>query len=772
MTSPGKKAVKVIPAARRLIRYSRLIARWWLVVQWGRLAAVLRRRSGTIRRASIVLWGIGLGLLAAHYGAGSITKDALTNYLVATAAMIGGTTAIVFSVTIFLLQGVSDLYSSKHFDAYVNNWRDLQAIYVVIIAIAIGLFAGGLYVAELKDVGNVAALVIVVSLGLVGAVFALIDRQYELVRRKLSPAEVISFLRTKAMGFLRRTERNAARIAELLRLPNQELPTESALAVAYNRVLRPAISDLGRQIELLVDMSLRLSEREEIETAKFALTAAGEVICGYLAARKTSSIAMRSSVALLVLESDSQSFLAGHYEQLNRAGERFIRDGRDDLAAHVVDVYLLLANAAKDVEHIGSTNENPILEQVMWSLTFYARSGSPSPNLEVLFQATKALRAIAEMAASTGLDATLLGIQENLAKLAMSSLVHRTTVVVNEATTAFLTIITAAFNSNDVDRKFAVERSLQGIADIAVVLTTLIEGGAIANDYATTESLVKGYTDLHAVLNDVLTTYDTLCGNPEKARYRSDVVMLFEALRSHFRRLTKDVSPDSLLAGSIARLILRINAIIIALIEHPEFGDVRKKLHDCLKWLAYSPYWFFDASPGFDPGGNSPRTLADSVAHTGVLAWKRSADKSIVEACIKSVEAMATKALEKATESNGYGEPRLLEKACYLGILAMKSGWMDVVADLKAKIGTFEQAYVKKYLENVEGVPDGFNPYDHAVLGLPHANQLALELENWASRFDYERYNGVRISGEAEDEMYELIEEADIRRFIHEIWGR
>jgi hypothetical protein len=52
----------MIPATRRFIRYSPLIARWWLVTLRSRLAAVLWRRSGTIRRASVVLWAIVLGL--------------------------------------------------------------------------------------------------------------------------------------------------------------------------------------------------------------------------------------------------------------------------------------------------------------------------------------------------------------------------------------------------------------------------------------------------------------------------------------------------------------------------------------------------------------------------------------------------------------------------------------------------------------------------------------------------------------------------------------
>jgi hypothetical protein len=145
-------------------------------------------------------------------------------------------------------------------------------------------------------------------------------------------------------------------------------------------------------------------------------------------------------------------------------------------------------------------------------------------------------------------------------------------------------------------------------------------------------------------------------------------------------------------------------------------------------------------------------------------------DKAIVQESIDSIDAMARKGLERTSDPNGHGEPRILERACYLGILAMKSGWEDVVANLKAKIATFEQAYFKKYLENARVAPEDFDPHDHAVIGLPQANELRRELENWAASFDHEKFNGVRILGDAEDMMYELIDESDIRQFVHEIW--
>jgi hypothetical protein len=146
------------------VRFRWLLIRWWLRVQWLRLKAAFWRNSGALRRAFIALFAVGLGLLAVRFGAGHVSKVTLTTYLVGTAAMIGGTTAIIFSITLFLLQGVSDLYSSKHFDEYANNWRDLQAIYGAIIAITICFFAAALYLDSLVSITTIAPAYVVISL--------------------------------------------------------------------------------------------------------------------------------------------------------------------------------------------------------------------------------------------------------------------------------------------------------------------------------------------------------------------------------------------------------------------------------------------------------------------------------------------------------------------------------------------------------------------------------------------------------------------------------
>lgn len=709
-------------------------------------------------------------MLADAFGAGSIPKSDLTSYLVATGAMIGGTTAIVFSISLFLLQGVSDMYSSRHLEDYVSHWRD-QLIFPAIIAITLGFFSSALYIASLTTMGSaLASAVVAASLFLVGLVFSLIDQQYEAVRRKVSPARVIDFLGTKAKSSLWQMKRDAEQIAEIVSVPAEGITHNEALVVAYNRVLNALITDLGRQTELLVDIALRLAERQEVEMARLALVTVGEVLAEYLQARRTSTLAFPSAIAPLAIESDSQSFLNARFEQLNRAGMTFVHAGQNDLAAQVVDVYRVAANAAKEIVPLGLTQENPVLEGSMWSLNAYMRDAMSVRNEEVVFQGTAVLTEIGIAATAAGLDTLVLAVQERLQEFGTLGLGFNTTIIFDRATSGLLAILAAAFRGRLVNRTFAVERSLQGVGAMIAMLTELLDVGIIKNDFSTSTALMSSYTQLLGIVDGIVRLYETLASIEERRAYRRDLVMLFEELRRHAREMTKHVKADSVAAESIGRLIFHLNEIIVAFMGLAEFADVAADLRDAIKWLCHSPYWFLGESTSFDTDAGSVRTLVDTVAKTGILAW-RTHEADVVAQCIAAIDDMAKAALEKGTGLSGYAEARVMDRACYLGILARKSRWGDVVTNLKVRLDTFDAAFVKRYLENVQGLPGDFDPYNHHVVGLPHPYQVALDLLNWAERFDHERLNGVHIMGDAEDMMYELTDEAEIREFVKAMWG-
>ena len=155
-------------------------------------------------------------MLINQFGGSSFTPSVLSTYLITVGAMIGATIAIVFTISIFLLQGTADIYSSGFLDMYVHDWKE-KFIYFAVILITIGLFGAGLYAGSLSSMSSIAASFLVVgSLVSIAIAFALIDWQYKLVRQKVTPTATIAFLEKERARFLRRLERDAGRLAGIM----------------------------------------------------------------------------------------------------------------------------------------------------------------------------------------------------------------------------------------------------------------------------------------------------------------------------------------------------------------------------------------------------------------------------------------------------------------------------------------------------------------------------------------------------------------------------
>lgn len=751
-------------AVFQAVRLGSLLLRWRSRRGKALLAARLKTELGNIRRASLIAWCGFCGLVALHYGGAGLDSATLSAYLIEAAVMIGGTAAIVFSITIALVQNVSDIYSSRHFTTYVNNWHEVTP-FTLIVVITIVLFVVGLIVGAHKTLGLAEPYIIVASLSLIGTVFALIDAQFATVRRKLRPTEFINFLGRQGNTFVQRMRREAESTAQVLSTLHGRVAPESALATTYNRFFSPAITDLGNQIELLIDISMRLAERQELETAKLALTTSGEITAAYIEARQSSSVLLPSTV-ILVPESDSRSFFAAYFDQLNRAAVQFVRDDKDTLASHAVEVYRSLAEAASQVRYLSAIGENPILDQIMWSLYFLAKGEGGETNAEVVFQTARVLGEIATLAAANGLEQTAYACEENIAQLVAISYKFDTTSVALAATTAFASILVSVFKSEHVARNNLMTKAVQNIAEISTSIAVYKLAGRFVNDvWADTQ----GYIALQAALNDIFKTYGTITDDAQRRRYRGDVVDLLDVLFSQFRMESKRVPADSLLAGTIGRFIGVIGNVIIALLQDQEFKDAHKELRQLLRGLVYSPYWFLYESGPFRTNDGAVPGLADVVASIGLDALTTIHDRDVVKATIDSISAMADCALKKAGDANGYGDARILERACYVGIVALSVGWVDVVRHLKNKLDAFQEAYTQRYLPD-GAAATGLTLEQQAASGPPFGNQVLRDLENFAKSFEHEKYNGISIRGDVRSALYQLVDESDVWKFIEVVW--
>jgi len=352
--------------------------------------------------------------------------------------------------------------------------------------------------------------------------------------------------------------------------------------------------------------------------------------------------------------------------------------------------------------------------------------------------------------------------------------VQRQNIIYDQCSLIYLKIITAVFRNNHIDRSVHIQNALQNIATIANHINTLIQSGVLPNDIPARFSLSKAYDNFYEVLVALEARYGELTDDREKDHFRGDLTHFFDEFYMSLRTLSGKVkSCDTVLTDSIGRLLYNVNTLIVDLIGRDEFSDEKANL---MRWLSaniHLPSFFVSSAPKFDGGSNAFNTLTDSVAKTGILVANEFEDKELVQDAIDCLYSITKNTLEHTTGAYGYDEVRVLEKACHLGILAQKKGWVDLVANLKIKIKEFEALYFVKHLTNLPtGLPTGFDPRNHSIMGLPHHDQLLRELRKWRQDFEYEQLNGnLRIRDDSEAMMYSYIERDDIDTFVEEIWG-
>lgn len=750
--------------------YSYKLTVWLYTGRIRRLFSFLEKHSGLIRRSSFILAGLVIGLAVNHFSGVGFTQDILSNYFIALGAMIGGTIAIVFTISIFLIQSSAELYSSQYFEVFIHDWKE-KFVYFVVIVIALMFFGAGLYTGGLTAISyNVSTYSVLLSLMFVGTVFALIDWQYKNVRQKLNPAQAIVFLENEGIRFLNKLQIDAERLADLLHARNPETTTDMALAQAYNHFLQSFINNLDRQLENLIEISTKLSDKQEVATTKRGLWAVHNILIRFFEARKTSSLAIPSGIAFLAVESDSQNFLNRNFERLNKIGEKFMKEEKDVLASYVVDIYGALAAKAKDMRFVSNRNENPILEQVVGNLDFFIQSAERVKNIEVVFQGTRVLTNVAIIMADQGSTSSLKGIQDKILRIAIFGITQKQGVIIDRCNTSFLTIIGATFGSNKIIRKFCFDDSLKHIATIANYISNFTKAGLFPKDIMASFTLSKAYDEMYMMIVNIVNYYPNITEQREKDTYRSDFINFVEDLTSSLRTLSEQLkSCDTTLTDSISRLTFNVNNLLIDFINDPEFVAEKEELKKRLSWNIYLLGWFAHHTDKFDAGSNPFNTLTDCIAKTGILITEKLEDKKLVSSCVGSLYSLTTESLTKGTSTYGYDEPRVLEKACYLGILALKKGWLDVFADVKAKILEFEPKYFAKYLMNL---PEGIDPENHNVVDLPHKDQLTRELLRWRNDYERESRNGLlRIRDDAEAMMYEVVEQYDIDKFMFEVWA-
>ncbi|HEX7087611.1 MAG TPA: hypothetical protein VF198_14715 [Vicinamibacterales bacterium] len=717
-----------------------------------------------LRAALFVGTALGLGaFINAAADLSRLTAETLINVLIAMGTMFGGVLAIVFALSSFMQQNAADLYSSQFYEVYARDWRE-KLIFSAIAVLTVLSFALAIF----QDTAIVPlrpSFLVYVILLVTAAVFALVDWQYKLVTKKINPLIALAFLERQCMKSLESAHDLAKHLASWLRISNEQLTEEQALAVSYSRFVAPYLTHVDRQLDHLTEISLRLAAKGELLATQRGLASAHNVLAKYLQFRKDSSLAIPAGPYLMAVESDSQWFLARTFQRINTAGEMLMAQRQSASVVFLMDLYASLATYAKEVQFLNRPGENPIIDQLRGYMSGLLDAAIRVDDVEVCFRSVAVSRAIGTAAVERKLhSATRCAVYGDLTKVAMWAIASKKPVFIEHCTDAMVQLIGKSINDDGSGLDTELAEAFDRLTTITSTMYTAVSAGLVPSAIDTQIMVGKCYGQLAAVLAAVVDRYERLIEGHEKRALGWNLAACFKALYRSLREMSEVLKNcDAPVVFNIASLIEEILKMLVRLSTDTKGLRERHEFEKQLSWYVHLPGWFVEhasnvtLTDAFD-------TLADIGPKVGLQLLHRNAPSDSIVKCAQAAFSITKQMLAKLKGGYAYAEPRHMLTVCYLGIVALKQGAIGsgVVQAILSMVREFEELYRKKYFSTF--TPPAGNYMD------PRPQQLMVEVLRWRSDVIRERYNIPPLLDRSRDIVRQMVDVADIDRFIFEVW--
>jgi len=255
----------------------------------------------------------------------------------AIAGIIGASIAIIFSVSVFILQSAANLFSTQYVTQYAEDSKE-KKIFWWLSGLAIGVLIIPFLVPN--NYSKYAVGILLASL--LGAFF-LIYELYTTLRSRINPKVVLQEIRDGAIGELKKIKVNYTRMPEDIPENNKKIG-----------MLNPALD----QVNCLHEIGLRLLSRNEIKSFDLAVDSIQDI---YLKHVELGNHHFTQKPERKTKENNHMLFAVEVFHCLQSMGERVIEDNRKENIYHLFGVYRNIIDLSFEINYVGEDMDNPLL---------------------------------------------------------------------------------------------------------------------------------------------------------------------------------------------------------------------------------------------------------------------------------------------------------------------------------------------------------------------------------------------------------------------------
>lgn len=649
----------------------------------------------------------------------NLSAGTVFNFYISAGAMAGGTLAIIFSFNALLVNFTLNQYPPEFF--HLSGYDKTQdKIYFLITTIAMSLFVMGFMYRDtsydweywLRFVG----------LLVVFALFYLIFLSYCLIRRRLNPVASFGFIVGPAFDLLNKSEKEAQRIAGMLR-KNPSLKPDEAYTADYQPhiLLQSRYEELARFIGYLYDYHDKLVEKKDYSSALSVLDAIGSIIIRFVDFRKNSFILMPSAEYLLVSVTDSQTFFDTNFQRLTDRGKTYIKLSNQDGSRKVIELFQGIGLKLRELSFPKLERENPPFAQCIHYLGDLCDTAIKENDLEATFQAARAYAWLGAAAVNKNYD-TQSSIYDSLLKLAMYAGVQKQTVVMEKVAQAFSTCAEAFPKTRRGAQSIEFKIFMDKLEEFIWYYTALTN---TANDYqANITGNTLGPLKVLNIWLEQLAREGSNNRNPERRSAQRDMIELADRIRRLMRKLSdrdKITVANRYLGVQLTEIACDAAGLLLSNAHKNGWQRNSNEVINGARWLVGQVAFFTNNAPN-DLTSSILDSMSDKVTNVSLYAIHKG-DSEVAKAGAYANYDLAITCMNKVSRSQDYESARIMANTGILAVLALQKQDTEVLKECKELANKFNAAYKQKFFPNGLGI----NPQGRGYIG-SSPQQLNTEL--------------------------------------------
>jgi len=687
------------------------------------------------------------------------SKDGVT-FFTAVGAMLGGVLAIVFSLSTFLIQNAAQRMSSGFYDTVAKD-RLHDFIFWIIAIFTFIFFILAIIFTSLSALNNrfldIIAHFSIFAIGLIlWLLFVLFKRIYARIR----PINSLLIIKKDVIHYLNSLKKVAQKMSTVIKKHpevSSNLSNEMALAVSFQS-LSPHFDFVNSRLDYLFDYHDKLLAQQEKRMARATLTTVCHILKHYFQLRSDSSVILPSSEVFLVGVSDSQGFLTPSLEHIVSEGNSYMKNCDDVGIAHAISILSDLTISAQNVKYTSDAQtENPIFAQCRGYLDQLMEAAIKQGNMEALYQGARAYARIGNAAIESRLQDQLSATFKVLNEIAYHALLKRYDVVWGQVIDTYKVLLQnfimtwPSFNF-DICLKSLFEHLQSNILRVYQSLKI----GIVRHGLIMQLKVDIPFLQIERLIFEIAKRVNQTENTKELKSWKNKFMTLVEELYNTLRYLSEQMkSVNDPLVNTLGNIIAGIGCLLLELSKKEKWSEEQQALLDMAGWYLHQPWRFIHHAAEEEINDISLDSLVEAVAKIGLLSLQVNEDKTSKES-IGLLSDIASKMLKEGKSPST--AVRIMERACYIGILALKFKKRDLVAEAKGKIDIFQKAYGTKYSTLNQS-------------SLPRQDQLKIEIIKLRRDVEKAKYDQARtIFDRAKDRLLKEIDVLNIDRFTFEIW--